>query len=174
MIHQGNIYWQTTCSRRSLLSSFSVFTCILRGTPAPLCPLQDELQCVELVLPAAQLHARLPELRLQLEDLAQLLGHLCLRAPQLLLQQGRSPLTSGKPERRSNGKRSDVTGLVVKILTGQTTRKEFRYFVSKAPPPTASPPGLGWLPLLWLQLPGSFPFSGRRAPLAVGSSPAGP
>lgn len=55
------------------------------------CPLQDELQSIDLVVPVAQLRAGLPELRLHLEELAQLLGHLRLGVPQLLLQQGDFP-----------------------------------------------------------------------------------
>ncbi|KAA8589099.1 hypothetical protein FQN60_010444, partial [Etheostoma spectabile] len=50
----------------------------LRGAPATLCPLRDQLQCIYLALPVAQICAGLPELRLQLEDLTQLLGHLRL------------------------------------------------------------------------------------------------
>lgn len=65
--------------------------CGLRGVPATLCPLQDQLQCIYLALPGAQLCAGLPELRLQLEELTQLLGHLRLGVPQLLLQQGDLP-----------------------------------------------------------------------------------
>ena len=80
---------KTTCcpSCGTLFGSFSILVCSLRGALAALRPLQDELQRIYLALFVAQLCAGLPELRLQLEELAQLLGHLRLGVPQLLLQQ---------------------------------------------------------------------------------------
>lgn len=72
---------------RNVFGSFSIFLSTLRGRPVTLRPLQDLLQCFNLCLSAAHLHSSLPELRLQLKDLTELLRHLSLGVSQLLFQQ---------------------------------------------------------------------------------------
>lgn len=58
-----------------------------QGTLAA-CGLQCQLQHVQLTIFGAQLLARLAQLRLQQEDLAELLSHFGLGVFELLLQQG--------------------------------------------------------------------------------------